>query len=356
MSDAATATRAHAFPVTAGLTLLLAAWIGAGAVVWRGGPFNDVSLRLASIVFFILQVPVLVFVHEFGHYGVARLLGWRVPIFIWGSLVIRLTPFRVSSGAAPLGERVAGAIVAVPPLGRESRAAWIAIFAGGPLAGLSVGIASLLLSFFAHRHIDAGIAFAVFALLGIADAVFNLLPIRRGSDGWQILNLLCGCDVKRSANFARLSEQQINGTRPRDWPRELVTAMRIDNMWSGSQDAALYVYAVDMDRGAIASARAALDLAGSQDAVLAEKAFVAAYIDRDASAARAVLEKISAHRVQHTLGYWRAAAAIAVAENDTAAAREAIRKGRLVCESSAYATSFDREHFDALERRLENLA
>lgn len=352
MSVAASPPTKPSLPVTAGLALLVAAFAVAAALLWRETPPNDTSHRIAWIVFFVLQVPMIVLVHELGHYGVARALGWRVPIFIWGTLVIRLTPFRVMHSANALGGSQWGAIVAVPPPGREGRISWIAIYAGGPLATLLCGVMAFAVAFAARTNLDGGIAFALFAVLCLIDAAFNLLPFTRGNDGRQIVDFLRGRDVVRSALYARLYEQELNGVRPRDWPAELVEAMRRETLWRDAPEASVNVYIVHFDRGEFEPARRALERASDTAQVLAERAFFIAWIDRDSAAARGELAKAPPHVLQAYGGYWRAAAAVALADKDVAAAREAIRKARIAAAESACTTAFDHEILDALERRL----
>jgi hypothetical protein len=354
MSLAVSQRRSSSPPVTAGLVLLVAVFAASAAMLWREAPQNDLGHRIAWIVFFLLQMPMVVLVHEMGHYGVARLLGWRVPIFIWGSLVIRLTPFRVMHSANALGRSLLGAVVAVPPAGRESRAGWIAVYAGGPLATLCCGLIGLKLSVIAGSRFEAGLVFGLFAILCFADAAFNLIPFRSSNDGRQIVGFLAGRDVARSALHTRLFEQEINGVRPRDWPVELVDAMRAESLWRDCPYAAVNVYAYHLDRGAVEAARQAIMQAAETPQVLIERAFFLAWVDQDAAAARSELAK--APRLQTHEGYWLAVAAIAAAEGDEPDAREAIRKARIGVAERAYSTAFDYDQLDALERRLTEAA
>jgi len=73
-------------------------------------------------------------------------------------------------------------------------------------------------------------------------------------------------------------------------------------------------------------------------------------INGDVLVGAAGTQGLSSEIIEETRAFWEERTGEAVSEED---AREAIRKGRLLCKSSAYATPFDRDNFDALERRLE---
>ncbi len=142
MTAATQSIKQQAQQVATGLGLLLLLCTAVGAASWYSDEMPTVLARTVALSFFLLTVPFEVLAHEAGHLAVARLLGWRVPLFSWGPLMLRCSPLRLTVGAPAFGSDTAGAVVAVSPPGRDSSWAWAAVFAGGPAANfLLAGIA-----------------------------------------------------------------------------------------------------------------------------------------------------------------------------------------------------------------------
>jgi hypothetical protein len=334
--------------LAAALIAFVAASAGITIAVWHANALPDVLARSVSLVFFLFIVPAEVLVHEGGHLAVAKLLGWRVSLLSWGPFTLRFVPLKLVYGAPAFGSSAAGAVVAVPPAGRESNWGWALLSAGGPLANFLLAGAAGMASAAASDTPRA--LFLVLAVISLASGLYNLWP-RGSSDGAQLLNVLRFKNGDWRGLFARLVEQTLRGVRPRDWPDSLMVAVRRLSLWSDSPDLQLAAYAWHLDRGEIGPARAALARSARDPQVFAEQAFAAAWFDRNAAAAGALLARTgwSSHSL---ICYWRARAAQALITGETTAAREALRKGRILVREGPFATAFDADWFDAIEKEL----
>lgn len=342
---------ARAQLIQAGLAALLATCLLVAIASWHIDEMPIAAARAVALAFFILMVPFEVLTHEFGHFAVARLLGWRVPLFSWGPLTLRCAPLRLIVGAPAFGSNTAGAVVAVSPSGRDANWAWAALYAGGPVADFLLAV---LAFYAAHRAVPDSTPQTLYILMGVialCSGLFNLVS-RGGSDGSQIRNVLRYHNGAWRGLRARLLEQTLDGVRPRDLPKPLIGTVLRDSLWCNDPDMQLTAYAWHIDRGDVAAARATLSRARGDERILAEQAFLSAWVDGDAVTAQALLARTHSWAIHGQTGYWRAEAAWAAAAGDMATAREAVRKGRLLCREWPYATAFDVECFDAIERRL----
>lgn len=352
MTAAAPSPKPQAPFLIAGLIALVAGFAAVAVAVWHADAMPELAARAVSLLFFLFTAPFLVLAHEFGHYSAARMLGWRVPLFVWGAITVRLSPLRFSAGAPAFGSSASGAIVAVPPQEGASRWAWALVSAGGPLANILAAVLAGLAAWLVAAGSTAEALYLVFAAISLVSAIYNLLPVLPGSDGQHILAELTGGDLVAYWLSAQLTEQEIRGVRPRDWPPSLMAKVQRAAAWSNDPYWLLYLYAWHLDHGDVAQARDALDRCRGEPRVFAERAFVTAYFDRDGVKARRYLAQGQSTVLHHLLGYWRAEAAAAVAAGDAVVAREALRKGWQLWTSSPYATAFDTDWFDAIERRL----
>jgi len=342
-------------PIGAGLLALLAACAAIAIAAWQVDVMPDAAARAVSLLFFVLTVPFLVLAHEGGHYAAARLLGWRVPIIAWGGVAVRLSPLRISLGAPAFGSGTAGAVVAVPVHGTASRWACAFVSAGGPLVNLILAGAAGYAAALAAPDSTAASLYFVFAIISLVSGLYNLWPYLPGSDGQQLVASLLTRDDGQQVWFStRLAEQEIGAVRPRDWPAGLMAKVAAASAWANQPDWLLYLYAWNLDNDRVAAARSVLDRSRGDPRIFAERAFVAAYFDRDAAAARRHLAQSHSTALHHLIGYWRAEAAASVAAGAADMAREALRKGRLLCARSPYTTAFDTEWFDAIEHRLDS--
>lgn len=338
--------------IQAGLVAFLASCTAVGIASWYVDAMPQGTARAVALGFFLFTPPFLVLAHEFGHFSVAKLLGWRVPLFSWGPLTLRCSPLRLIVGAPAFGGNTAGAVVAVSPPGRDSHWAWAAVYAGGPAVNILLALAGLYAAHRAASDSTAESLYLVFAAISGSTAFYNLMA-GGSSDGSQIRNILRYRNGPLRGQRARLVEQAINGVRPRDLPQPLIGAILRESLWSDDPDVQLAASAWHMDRGDMASARSALSRSASDERILAEQAFLSASVDGDAATARALLARTHSWAIHGQTCYWRAEAATAAAEGQMMKAREAIRKGRILCREWPYATAFDAECFDAIELRLE---
>ncbi len=179
--------------------------------------------------------------------------------------------------------------------------------------------------------------YAVLAL-GIG-AFLNALPFESTagpSDGKHILAALQGRDLGHSGAASRLLGLAFAGVRPRDWPTNLVEAVRTaphEGLMAIQAHAILYGW--HLDRGEIDQAKAALAKARHAmtrraprpwpPACSSKQAFVAAYIDGDGTAARALCRSTEKGFAE-PYAVARAEAAAALALNEHEAAREALTR------------------------------
>lgn len=360
MAQTTSETRAHAQPVALGFILALALCALLTAALWQADNLPPVLGKAVALCFFVLALPFEIFVHELGHYAAAKALGWHVPLFALGPLTLRISPLRVHIGAPPFGPNTAGAVVAVPGAGAGSRLGWFLVYAGGPAANVFFAVLCLLAAAAAARHSTPRDMFEILAVLSLVSGLYNLVPFRSygggASDGRQMLAVLASRNVKSRTLRVRLYEQMLRGTRPRDWPDDLVGEVAADSIWLCDPSGQLLVYTWYMDRGEIARARSILERIRPQgwydEQIHAEEAFLRATVDGDAAGARRELARTHSWAMHGEPSFWRAAAALGIAEGDGPAAREAIRKGRIVLGDSPYATDYDRDWFDTLERKL----
>jgi hypothetical protein len=334
--------------LAAGFIVFLAAMVAVTAAVWHADTLPDLLARSVSLVFFLFIVPIEVLVHEGGHLAVAKLLGWRVPLLSWGPFTLHFVPLKLAYGAPAFGNSAAGAVVAVPPVGHESNWGWALLSAGGPLANFLLAIAAWAAAAVASDTPRA--LFLVLAVISLVSGLYNLWP-HGSSDGAQLLNVLRFKNGDWRGLFARLVEQTLRGVRPRDWPDALMAAVRRLSLWSDSPDLQLAAYAWHLDRGEIGAARAALARSVPDTRILAEQAFAAAWFDHNVTAADALLSH-TGWSIRSQICYWRAHAALAVIAKDAATAHEALRKGRILVREGPFATAFDADWFDAIEKEL----
>jgi hypothetical protein len=354
---AVTQSPTHADAIRAGLVAFLVLNAAIAAAAFQADAMPVAAARAVALAFFLLTVPFLVLAHEGGHYAAARLLGWRVPIIAWGGVTVRLSPLRFSLGAPAFGGGAAGAVIAVPVRDTASRWACAFISAGGPLVNLILAGAAGYAAALAAPDSTAASLYLVFAIISLVSGLYNLWPYLPGSDGRQLVASLLTRDDGQQVWFsARLAEQEIGAVRPRDWPAGLMAKVAAASAWANQPDWQLYLYAWNLDNDRVAAARSALDRSRGDPRIFAERAFVAAYFDRDAAAAHRHLAQSHSSALHHLIGYWRAEAAASVATGAAEMAHEALRKGRLLSVRSPYATAFDTEWFDAIERRLEELS
>jgi hypothetical protein len=356
MAEAVQTAQARPQPLIAGFLLASAVCVFLAAATWYADQLSPILAKATALAFFIFTVPFLVFFHELGHFLAAAAQGWRVPLFSFGALTLRRSPLRLHIGAPAYGD-AAGAVFAVPPEGRDSRLGWVLVYAGGPAANLLFAALGGFAAYEAPQLSTAETMYFLFAVISLCSGLYNLIPFRGGStDGGHLLGVLVFPNVTSRGLRARLMEQMIDGVRPRDWPPSLVNAVARDSLWLGDAQGQLFVYAWRMDRGEVEQARSALGHIQARgfydEQVYAEEAFLLAYVDGKPVEARAAIARTHSWAIHHQPCYWRAEAAVCALEGDTQNAREAVRKGRILCRDWPYATAYDREYFDVIEKRI----
>ena len=347
-------------PLIAGFLLASAVCVFLAAATWHADQLSPVLAKATALMFFVVTVPFLVFFHELGHFLAAVMQGWRVPLFSFGALTLRRSPLRLHIGAPAYGD-ASGAVFAVPPEGRDSRLGWVLVYAGGPAANLLFAALGGYAAYQAPQSSTAETMYFLFAVISLCSGLYNLMPIRGGgTDGGQLLSVIVLPNVASRGLRARLMEQMIEGVRPRDWPPSLINAVARDSLWLGDAQGQLFVYAWHMDRGEVEQARAAFRHIRARrffdEQVYTEEAFLLAYVDGKPGEARAAIARTHSWAIHHQPCYWRAEAAICALEGDAQNAREAVRKGRILCHDWPYATAYDREYFDAIEKRIVQVA
>jgi Zn-dependent protease len=340
----------------AGVGVALAAIAAAlCAALWRVEAQGTTAAKTIAVLFALYMLPLLVLLHEFGHLLVARAVGWRVPILVLGGFSLRFRNLRFSAGAPPFGTNVSGAVVAVPPENGSTRWRWIAVHAGGPLANILIA----LLAFVAAKGAPPTAHEMMLGLgwVSLIKGLYNLVPAG-GSDGAHILFDLRASGFARRGRIMRLQAQRIDGIRPRDWDVELVRAVQADAVWTRDPEGPLAVYEWHLDRGEIDAARATLRRAAAHSrgsaAVTVEEVFLAATLD--GASARQRLTQAGSWHIRQSPPYWRAETATALVEADEAAAREALRKWRIVLKDWPYATEDEWDWLRKFEDRAARLA
>jgi hypothetical protein len=329
---------------------------GAG---WSPGP-------LALAAFMALQVAMLVVVlgvHELGHLVGGWLAGFRFFLFVVGPLQVR----RAAGDAVEVGWNrslaLAGGLAASLPTtdhvedSDALRRGLTTTVAGGPALSLAFALAAFGLdAALGALDVAAGDGPAglfvrktlfVTGLGSLGIFAVTLLPARTSgfyTDGMRLWRLWRGGpSALRDDAVVLLGTLSMSGVRPRDWPDALVDrALGVAHpaLDDGSLFACLahqYAYARALDGGEAEAAadhlRAALaGYAEGPDVLKAGLALEAAYVEGalrgDAEAARAWRETAPASALTNATTQHRADAAVALAEADPDAARDAIAAAR----------------------------
>lgn len=343
---------AQAFASAALIVTVLVCTLWLSASLPDGVVAGTALVYVALAIVLLGYVPVVV-AHELGHVLAAALAGWQVPVISIYGLTLWLAPLRLRFGARVFG---GAGIIAVPPRARPLRLGYCLVMTGGALGNFALAAAALLL---APRGAPAvhGI-FVVVAALSCAIGALNLLPYvtRRGSttDGLKVFEALRGKSLDAYANETRLYEQVVRCIAPRAWDPAVVAAVEVDaragvSSWSGD----LMLYSRALAERRFDDARAALARAaakrGDADVLAVERAFLAAFADRDAAAAGGILARLDRSRVQRLSTYWRTLGLVRQLSGNRAAAGEAFRRARRMLRRMPFTTRADYEGIDVLE-------
>jgi hypothetical protein len=222
----------------------------------------------------------------------------------------------------------------LPKTPRSIRERAMIFVSGGPLASAllgAIGAASLLLIPGPAWPAVLGHMVALATGFAVGDVLFNLLPMAtqaRYSDGarlWQLYSRGPWCDYLCAHYYMGLSHS--SPLRPRDWPRDMVVrcaefAAQLPSPASSFTKA--YVHFLDSgdcDRALSWLVRACeASPAGSKlaDALAVDRAFLEAFHRRDANEAQRLFAQAS--RREESTDYWRALAAVQVAQGNLSSA------------------------------------
>jgi hypothetical protein len=342
------------------LVLAFATLVSARAI------FNSANISaLAAIYVAMLAVLVLklvfITIHEFGHAGMAAVLGWRVSMLVVGPLAIKLDPLQIIAGTPIGGRWLSGGTYVAPPVNDRPPMEFVAISLAGPAVNLASGFLIVACArWFGARDLAHSPA-EIFGLLSVFMGIWSLLPIgsRSGSptDGGNILDVLRGADLETRANLQRVYDAIIRGVRPRDWDRILVAFLieKSKTLQRPQESMLLYIY--HFDRGDFANARVSLDQAisvrGSTDSLLVCDAFFSAFAEKNLAYARASLSKVKVRRG----GYFSTAEAVVkVCEGDVAGATRSARIARRALRKWPFATACDWDILDQIDVMIRNAA
>jgi hypothetical protein len=297
------------------------------AVGWRlfggfFGPFVLVFVLTSAIV-------AVVVIHELGHALAAVLVGYRVRSIGVGPIWLSIRPLRLDFQWNRFGPDVGGLVEAeMRPLSSRPGLRQASFSAGGPLANITTFILLSVADLDAISPVAVELFLKVLSssslLIGLASLVPYQMASGHASDGKLIWLALTG------AGAMGLSKLDIFDRRPRDWSEDLVRTLGASTRsatWPGLE----YLHFVDTGKSSQAAEWLAVSVEriGEHPWLNIEAAFLAAFFDRDASRARALMPRLEVIDRSSFVPFWRAEAAVRLAEGDDQGALEAIREARL---------------------------
>lgn len=317
------------------------------------------ALYVALFLIFLISLA-LVALHEFGHAATAALFSWRVSMIAVGPIAIKFRPFRLTLGTPALGGLLSGGAWNTPVAIGKWYWVWIAIVSGGPL--VNIALASAIFGFesrhgfFAVLHTPVG----AIGLISLAFGLSSLLPFYNAngfrSDGGSILDMLRGYDLGPRVTIMRLTDEIVDGRRPRDWDIELVRELERNAEAQQARYEFVLLYSHYFDCDDAGRARTALtravDKFGPIDALKVQDAFLAAFKESDFARARACLNSIKAKKARQTHSYYRAKSVLSLHDGDVVAADREAFLARKALKKWPLATSDDWEILDIIESKI----
>jgi hypothetical protein len=345
-----------AVTVTTATTILIVSMTSAVTILGlQGDGFQPLGFLL-----WIAFTTLAVLIHEIGHAGAARSVGWDVHLItvFWLSFRPRARRFFVWPRGSR--DRGAGSVFATPARMEAWDKSWAVVLLGGPLANLLVAVvAYAALARFHFGPLWTGLGGGIAATQGVV-GIANLVPFRwkaHRSDGAKLLAMILGkaSNADQRALY-RLHGLLIDGADPAGWSHDLIERVAQAH-FTPSQDALRlgvlfnhYLSCGDLRRAHDLLEQARSSASYSLLPYQSSYAFLIAMVERDADRAEAMLSLVP-EKARADFGYWRARACIHSLRGLHPQARESVAQAMLCAKKAGVRPDADdRKLFDAIER------
>lgn len=339
-----------------GLALFVAAALAAGYAfgsLAKSSPALVAALRPLKQISPVLLIAAIagsaflvILVHELGHLAGGWIAGFRFALLIVGPLQLERTGDNVRLRFNRQLALWGGIAVCLPTSTADLRRKMATMVIAGPVASLLLALLALPLTLISP-------AFLFIAVLSAGITLVTGIPARTGpfyTDGARVRMLFQGGpEAERWIAVCLAYSYTLNGTRPRNWPADLVAqlALYADATLDGI-GCALQSYSAAMDRGDLDSAARWIDyLLTHQDArsahlkapLMLEAAYFTARHRHDAVRARQYLDQTAGGLMIEPATRLRSEAAVLFAEGQIDAARRTIQRALELAGASATPTA-----------------
>ena len=305
---------------------------------------------IGGVLCIYLAYWLIVVAHELGHAICVRIVGWRAAVIAVRGLTIWPKPIRIRYGLPAFGG-LGGGVLAVPPAD-VGRFRFTLVHLGGALGNFALAILLLAWREEIHHHLFWSRYLGACVFLSALSGFINLLPLERAGgvrfDGARILDALLGANLQWFGNTARLSEEFVRLRRPCDWHYDLVSAVTDDGELHGGW----LIYCHALDCGDFKIARETLNRqiskGGMTLSLKVERAFLAAFADKDYQLAYKLLDQIKSRSMRRYPLYWRARAAADSAARDLDALNQSVLRAKQAWKRAPFATASDFDFLDEL--------
>lgn len=347
---------------------LLQTFLVGGTLIAIGGALSDAVTLTGLRPFAIVVLPLLygaivwmmILVHELGHAVLARLVGFRIHLFVVWPFLLRpvLRQLTIARGQ---NLKVPGLVLATPP-GPDRERQWrrgrLPFYLGGVLGnwifgGVLFGAASA--NIFGPY---SGLLAAPIAVYSIVLGLANLVPSEHRklvrSDGAKVWDILRGIRDPASDRVTFLVGLELDGVAAVNWDPNLVRAVEEDFMAGRSGEPALrLLMSYHAAKSDLRRCQALLDRYAERVQPLPEwlkivKAFHDAWLDTKGPEAAALLADVD-EAWRKGYFYWRAMAATKLALEDGLGTLEALNKAREETELPAIHKIMDEDEWGLLE-------
>lgn len=323
------------------LRLVLAPIHPREATVWA------LTMTIPVIAVLILTFYINVAIHEGGHWLAGRLVGFEPNSLQIGPFLWRVTAEGTRFQLSPWRGRVAGFAGMWPESSERLQSRFALFVLGGPAANLL----SLAILYPLFRSLPAPDRLSTVGFLGEIAAFFlflyalmlgliNLIPFHAqgmATDGRKLLTILQGGPrFKRMMALLQLSNLMRLGTRPRDYPPEMMQALLSSPDGSTEHAQALllnayYSFDTGHDEEAVQLATEAAQTISPRAAIhhavmTNDAAGMVAWLGGGAPSARALLEKSNPRLLMYPFARPRSEAAVLLAEGRYSEALEYVRQ------------------------------